>query len=271
MTSGSERQGMDANQAVFDRDADVYSDLDLMAPERTVMSLLRDRLHEFEMLDLGVGGGRTAYTFAALVQRYVGLDYSPRMIERARTLLGKDERVELVTGDARDLSPVHGPFDFVLFSFNGIDAVGHDDRLKILAEVRRVLKPDGRFFFSTHSLGALPLDTEKPRSRYWRRSRLYSVYLLAASIRYRRQAERVNKEIDVDSARERGWTVIRDVAHDFQLSVYYVDPVRQLEQLREAGLETVAVYDMEGHEVEARDAGRTSSLHYLCRPLQAAG
>jgi SAM-dependent methyltransferase len=260
---------VDANQAVFDRDAEVYSDLDLMAPERTVMSLLRERLHEFEMLDLGVGSGRTAYTFAALVQRYVGLDYSPRMIERARALLGYDERVELITGDARDLSPVSGPFDFVLFSFNGIDAVGHEDRLKILTEVRRVLKPDGRFLFSTHSLGALPIDTRKPRSRYWRGSRLYSVYLRLASIRYRRRAERINREVDVESARARGWTVIRDMAHDFQLRLYYIDPEHQLEQLREAGLEAVAVYDLEGREVRAREAGRDSSLHYLCRPLQA--
>ena len=58
------------------------------------------------------------------------------------------------------------------------------------------------------------------------------------------------------------------MAHNFQLDDYYVDPERQLEQLREAGLEAIAVYDMEGHEVEVQDAGRTSSLHYLCRPLQ---
>lgn len=240
-----------------------------MAPERTVMSLLRERLHEFEMLDLGVGSGRTAYTFAALVRRYVGLDYSPRMIERARGLLGTDERVELITGDARDLSPVRGSFDFVLFSFNGIDAVGHEDRLRILTEVRRVLKPDGRFLFSTHSLRALPIDTEKPRSRYWRGSRLYSVYQRVARIRYRRRAERINRELDLESARARGWAVVRDMAHDFQLRLYYVDPERQLEQLREVGLEAVAVYDLEGREVRPGEAGRDSSLHYLCRPLQA--
>jgi SAM-dependent methyltransferase len=261
---------MDPNQAVFDRDAEVYIDRDLMAPERAVLALLRERLHEFEMLDLGVGGGRTAYTFAALVQRYVGLDYSPRMIERARQLLGEDERVELVHGDARDLSTVSGPFDFVLFSYNGIDAVGHEDRLRILAEVRRSLKPDGLFLFSTHSMGALPLETRKPQSRYWRKSRLYSIYLRAASIPYRRRAERINDEIDFEAARAHGWTIVRDVSHDFQLRLYYVDPVRQIEQLREVGLEAIAVYDMEGRVIAAADAGRDSSLHFLCRPLPAS-
>ena len=68
-----------------------------------------------------------------------------------------------------------------------------------------MLKPDGRFLFSSHSLGALPLD-RKPRSRYWRGSRLYSAYMRLASIRYRRRSRTINKEIDLDSARERGWT-----------------------------------------------------------------
>ena len=256
---------MEANQAIFDRDAQVYTNLELMAPEREVMSLLRDQLHEIEMLDLGVGSGRTAYTFAALVSRYVGLDYSPRMIERSRELLGESKRIEWVNGDARDLSSVRGPFDFVLFSFNGIDAVGHDDRKKILSEVRRILKPEGRFLFSSHSLRALPLDTKKPPSRYWRRSRLYSLYLRLASIRYGWRIRRSNRKIDLDSARERGWTLVMDNAHDFQLSIYYIEPERQLEQLHEAGFETTAVYDMEGREIEASAAGRDSSLYYLCR------
>ncbi len=258
---------MDANQAVFDRDAGVYSDLELMAAERTVMSSMRAQLHEVEMLDLGVGSGRTAYTFSALVRRYVGLDYSPRMIARSRQLLGEDERIEFILGDARDLSAVKGKFDFVLFSFNGIDAVGHEDRLKILAEVRAVLRPDGRFLFSTHSLGGLPLDTQKPRSRYWRKSRLYTLYLRLASIRYRRRAETVNRGIDIDAVRRQGWTVIRDVAHDFELQVYYVDPEHQIQQLREVGLEVVAIYDMRGEEIEVTQAGRDPSLHYLCRPI----
>ena len=259
---------MDANQAVFDRDAEIYTDLSLTPPERKVLAEMRERLNEVEMLDLGVGAGRTGYTFAALVRRYVGLDYSPRMIERARQLLGEDDRVELVVGDARDLSSVGGPFDFVQFSFNGIDAVGHEDRLKILSEVRRVLKPDGRFLFSAHSLGALPLTTKRPRPRH--RS-LFDIREFLATLEDARYAWRVrksNRAIDLATARGRGWTVIRDVAHGFGLQVYYVDPVEQLKQLREAGLEEIAIFDEFGRDVDPKAARRDPWFNYLCRPLQ---
>src|SRR5215475_3747471 len=102
-----------------------------MPAERAVLGRLRDDLSQLEMLDIGVGTGRTGYTFAPLVKRYVGIDYSPRMIDRARALLGENGRVELRVADARNLSSVEGSFDFVLFSYNGIDAVEHADRLRI--------------------------------------------------------------------------------------------------------------------------------------------
>jgi SAM-dependent methyltransferase len=198
----------------------------------------------------------------------VGLDYSPRMIEQSRRLLGEDDRIELVVGDARDLSPIDGSFDFVLFSFNGIDAVGHEDRLKILSEVRRVLKPDGMFLFSAHSLGALPLTTKRPRSRRGG-SRLLEAYHRLGDMQYAWGVRRSNRTIDLDTARRRGWTVIRDVAHDFSLSVYYVAPLEQLEQLRAAGLEVIAVYDEDSREVDPLQDRRDPWLNYLCRPLQS--
>jgi ubiquinone/menaquinone biosynthesis C-methylase UbiE len=43
-------------------------------------------------------------------------------------------------------------FDFILFSFNGIDCVPHSDRLQILQEICRVGKPGCHFFFSSHNL-----------------------------------------------------------------------------------------------------------------------
>ncbi len=258
---------MDANQAVFDRDAAIYTDVSLKPPERKVMAEMHERLNEIEMLDLGVGSGRTGYTFAALVGRYVGLDYSPRMIERARQLLGTDDRVELVVGDARDLSSVNGPFDFVLFSFNGIDAVGHEDRLRILAEVRGVLKPDGRFLFSAHSLGAIPLTTKRPRQRNRSLLDIREILSSLEDARYAWRVRQSNRAIDLDAARRRGWTVIRDVAHGFNLQVYYVDRAEQLKQLGEAGLEAIAILDETGREVEPQEARRDPWFNYLCRPL----
>ncbi len=258
---------LDANREVFDRDAAVYTDLALMPPERRVMSMLRDRLSEMEMLDIGIGAGRTAYTFSGLVRRYVGIDYSPRMIERARALLDGESGTELKVGDARDLSSVGGPFDFVLFSFNGIDAVGHEDRGRILAGVRNVLKPDGSFFFSAHSTGALPLSSRRWGGGKRADTRSGHIYDFAKDARFAWKVRKSNREIDLAAIRERGWGVVRDGAHRFDLQVYYVDPAEQLSQLSRAGLDVTAVFDGAGREIEPLQRRRDPSLHYLCRPL----
>jgi SAM-dependent methyltransferase len=256
---------MDRNQEVFDGVADSYTQLELMAGERAVMRRLRDRLSGLEMLDLGVGAGRTGYTFAALVERYVGVDYSPRMIERARALLGDEPGVELLVGDARDLSPVPGSFDFALFSYNGIDAVDHEDRMRILGQVRGKLKPGGLFFFSSHSLGALPLSMRRRRGRRRSRRMPLQVAEFGLDLRYGRRVRRSNRLLDLDAARQQGWAIIRDPAHGFQLDVYYIEPTAQLAQLREAGLEPVAVIDESGHEVDPAEPRRDAWLNYLCR------
>lgn len=259
----------EVNQAVFDREADTYVDLSLKPAEQRVLTLLGERLAGMEMLDLGVGAGRTGYTFAPLVRRYVGLDYSPRMLERARKLIGDHESVELVLGDARDLSALEGEFDFVLFSYNGIDAVGHEDRLKVLAEVRRKLRPDGYFLFSAHSMGALPLETKKARSPRFSRFPPYEAYARLTDIRYGKQIRKINRSLDLDAARKRGWVIVPERGHNFQIDDYYVDPVYQAAQLGKAGLEVSVVYDVAGNEVELPYAGRDPWLDYLCRPAGA--
>lgn len=259
----------ESNRRVFDGVADTYTDLSLKPAEQRVLELLGPRLGEMSMLDLGVGAGRTGHSFAPLVRRYVGLDFSPRMIERARGLLGDRENVELVLGDARDLGEIEGGFDFVLFSFNGIDSVGDEDRLRILAEVRRVIAPRGHFLFSSHSMGALPLSTRSRRSPRFVDSPLaplYELYARLRDIRFGRQVRRVNRQLDLDAGRERGWIVVPGRGHDFRIHDYYVDPEHQVEQLRRTGFALEAVLDQEGERVELPYAGRDPWLDYLCRP-----
>ena len=42
-------------------------------------------------------------------------------------------------------------FDYIIFSFNGLDSINHEDRLKGLREIYRVLKQDCLFVFSSHN------------------------------------------------------------------------------------------------------------------------
>jgi SAM-dependent methyltransferase len=256
---------MGTNQKVFDDDVAVFTDMALMPAERTVLGRLARRLPDMDMLDLGVGTGRTGWTFATLVRRYVGLDYSPRMIEAARRNIG-GEGVELVIGDAADLSGVVGEFDFILFSFNGIDAVSPDDRLRVLDGVRSKLRPGGLFLFSTHSLGTLPFDTKRPISPRFGNNRLYRLYAMAEAPRYAYRIRRINESLDLDAARKRGWDVIPSMAHNFRIRDYYVDPEFQVRQLAEHGFEIEAIFDTNGVEVTLPHPSRDPWFDYLCRP-----
>jgi SAM-dependent methyltransferase len=260
---------MEQNQRVFDDDVAVFTDMALMPAERAVLRRLAPRLQEIDMLDLGVGTGRTGWTFAPLVRRYVGVDYSPRMIEAAQERLGSEPNVELLVGDARDLTPIEGEFDFALFSFNGIDAVSPEDRLRVLDQVRAKLRPAGLFLFSAHSLGTLPFDTRRALSPRFAGSRAYRLYAWVNGIRYARQIRRINRGLDLDGARRRGWDLVVSTAHDFRICDYYVDPEFQVEQLREHGLEVVAVFDTAGVEVTLPHPGRDPWFDYLCAPIEA--
>jgi SAM-dependent methyltransferase len=272
-TSPAPGDRANTNLQRFDAEADhpEFGDVALKPAERNALALLADSIAELDMLDLGVGAGRTAYTFAPLVRRYVGLDYSPRLIEHARRRIGETGRISFTTGDARDLAPLkedpeYRGFDFVLFSFSGIDAVDHEGRLKVLAEVRDVIKPNGLFLFSSHSTGALPLTLRRPIPDAMRGSRVYRLVSPLAAYRYRRAAEAANEEIDFSAVRENGWAIVRDPAFDFSLDVYYIDPERQVEQLRDAGFSVEAVYNMAGESVELPYSGADPWLDYLCRP-----
>jgi len=255
----------DKNRAVFERVADSYTDRALAPAERVLLARLAPTLGDMDMLELGIGTGRTAYTFAPLVRRYVGLDYAPAMLAQAEALLADDANVELVLGDARDLSCIDGPFDLVTFSFNGIDAVSYDDRQLVLSQVAAILRPGGWFMFSSHSTGALPLATKKARSPRRMRSRLYRSYARVDDVRYWWKVRGVNSHLQLDQAQVQGWTIVTNFGHNFQIDDCYVAPSHQVEVLEQLGFQQIELLDREGRPVTAADPGDSAWLHYLCR------
>jgi SAM-dependent methyltransferase len=217
------------------------------------------------MLDLGVGAGRTAHTFAALTKSYVGIDYAARMIDLSREAVREDARVRFEVGDARDLSRFQsGQFGFVLFSHNGIDYGSYRDRSGMLSEIHRVLAHDGRFLFSSHSLEALPFRFVIPPISPHRLLR--SVYSLGREIRYWLREVSMNRHLDLDEAHRRGWALVRDRAHGFSIASMYVQPQKQVAQLEANGFSVTDVMDPTGHSVDPARPGRSPFLHYLCRP-----
>jgi ubiquinone/menaquinone biosynthesis C-methylase UbiE len=102
------------------------------------------------VLDLGVGGGRTTAYLSRIASRYVGIDYSEAMVQACKK---KFPHQDFCLADASDLSLFEDEsFDAVVFSFNGIDSVIPDEkRLRCLRECWRVLRPEGVFIFSAHN------------------------------------------------------------------------------------------------------------------------
>jgi SAM-dependent methyltransferase len=233
-----------------------------MAAEAALLQRLAGRLEGMDMLDLGVGAGRTTAIFAPRVARYVGVDYSAEMIERARARPGLPSVELLAVADARDLARWHGRgFDLVLFSFNGIDYVDVPDRRRILGEVGRCLADDGIFAFGTHSLHGLPLGhrLERPTVRD-------PVRPLVRSLRRAVRVARLNRGLDLEAARARGWTRIRDDAHGFSIpATTYVDPAYELRELRESGFAVDEVLDASGAPVPPEAPGSDAHLFYVCR------
>jgi ubiquinone/menaquinone biosynthesis C-methylase UbiE len=97
------------------------------------------------VLDLGCGP--VPFVLRELARqrgfRLYGSDFSPEMLEGAREFL-RGEEVVLELADHRDLPFQDGFFDSV-FSINSILPESRSDIDLMMREVRRVLKPNGRF------------------------------------------------------------------------------------------------------------------------------
>ncbi|MFL6248280.1 MAG: class I SAM-dependent methyltransferase [Thermoanaerobaculia bacterium] len=220
---------------------------DLQAPERAILDLVAPSLPRARMLDLGVGGGRTTAHFAPRVADYVGADYAMAMAAAAHARFA-DARYRFSVADARALPFPDDAFDFVLFSFNGIDYVSHDDRQRVLAEVHRVMRAGGCFAFSTHNIDNAPsLLSWMPRIGVRTTLRRWKLRRMNPPLR---------------EIRSRDWIVLQDGALHGGLQTYYVRRDEQLRQLEAAGFRNVRVFQLDG--APARDGATDPWLYYLC-------
>lgn len=146
----------DSNRQLFEQEAVVriYEGMQGLTPAEAalVAKYLRPGMR---ILDIGVGGGRTTPALSALASRYVGMDYSARMIEVCR---GRFPQLEFLQHDAAQPLPFpDASFDAAVIAFNSIDCIWPEaSRFDLLREAARVLARDGVLLFSSHDArGAL--------------------------------------------------------------------------------------------------------------------
>ena len=107
------------------------------------------------ILEVGAGTGRVLAALPDSVRK-VGVEIDPRFLARARTKLDGRANVFLIQGDFLTLA-LPGPFDAVLFPFNGLaEFIEVDDRIAALGRAAELLAESGRIIIvlAAHDFGA---------------------------------------------------------------------------------------------------------------------
>ncbi len=156
------REMFDRYAAIFDRQ--LVAELDYRAPEQLCAAVARCHAGGFgAALDLGCGTGLVAEAFAGVVERFDGIDLSPRMLVEARRkdLYETLEEAELVAYLQRSAGgePV---FDAVLAA-DAFIYIG--DLEPVFAGVAGCLAPGGVFAFSIEITEAETFEL-RPTGRY---------------------------------------------------------------------------------------------------------
>lgn len=230
----------------------------LQKPEQHILNLLKEQLPGMRMLDIGVGAGRTTLHFAHLVKEYVGFDYAENMVKACQERFPEIKNA-FHLGDVRSMPEYEqGTFDLILFSFNGLGYIDHEDRLKALKEIKRVGKTGGYFVFSTHN--ALYIN-QLYRFKWNLKLKdfIYQFYSLFMLIALNGLPGKYKK---------RPFAILNDGTNRFSLKTYYMTPLAQIEQLNSLGFKNVRLFSSQtGNEIEPTDmheSGYDHWIYYLC-------
>ncbi len=228
---------------------------DLFEAEKVLFDKLRPVIKDSKILDIGIGGGRTTKFLLEISSDYTGVDY---VSEFAEATSKNYPDAKILCGDATDMKEFDNEtFDFALFSYNGIDSVSHEDRLKILKETYRVLKKGGIFMFSSHNrsyknFNKLPWQQRPEFDIKFFKFFLYCLY------HYPNHFKMKKHEIFTDD-----YAIVNTGDHRYSLLLYYITIDKQVKQLEEIGFYNIEAYEMRGNLTK----GESSSdwFYYLTK------
>ena len=241
--------------------ASAYAVMSSLYPsEALILDTLRPLLATMDMLDLGVGAGRTTPHFAPFVRGYTGCDFSAAMIGECRR---KFPQNEFVTGDASNLDIFpDNSFDFILFSFNGLDCMNENLRAAALREMQRLLRPGGTLAFSSHNLQSVPHA----------RSTRHNMALLRPSVligTMRSTARFLRRTRSVVFAPDRQSALVTEMHLGHRVPIFFIRPAKQVEALKAMGWEAVKIIpcDSQMEIISPADIETAVApwIYYLCQ------
>ena len=120
-------------------------------------TLLLDKIYQevnlgSRLLEVACGTGLISLKIADKAKKIYGVDIAPAMIEEARKKLKENNisNVEFSVGDAYSLEFDDNTFDIVI-CINALHNMRHPE--KVLSEIKRVLKSDGKFITAIVGIG----------------------------------------------------------------------------------------------------------------------
>jgi ubiquinone/menaquinone biosynthesis C-methylase UbiE len=246
--------------------------------ETQIIKELKEVLPKFNMLDMGVGAGRTTRYFLPLANSYIGADYAPNMIAECKKKFKNKKIFEVL--DVRNMGKFSdNMFDFILFSYNGIDSFGLEDRETALMEIKRVLRNGGYFSFSTHNInwdGLYDLFTFKNMSRRLIKKAgnkknpfsefvifFKSVYI---NLRLNFKNKSINIKNHIEDLRKVGYGSLIDNSLNGKASIFYTSYKSQIQQLKKFGFKDIAAYSVNGIKTEEEsELNKGGWIYYLCK------
>jgi len=240
-----------------------YSQLSALQPaEITVLKRLQAQLGSMKMLDIGVGGGRTTQHFSKVTAEYIGIDYSANMIAACQNRFSSScDKTQFRVCDVREMSQFKdNSFDFILFSFNGIDYISHAERLQVFKEIQRVGKSGGYFYFSSHNLSGFEQAFDFKQQFSLNPLKTYVNVVMSALLHV------FNFPTTLKQLKISTHAILKDESHNFRLKTYYVRPQEQIDQLK-SHFSDVKVYSWKsGLEITGDEMHCHTDLwlYYLC-------
>ena len=238
--------------------------------EQAAFLLAASRVRRRPILDLGVGTGRTTDILRLISDDYTAGDYAPEMCA-VFTRFKPSVPIRLL--DARDLSDLDDDkFGLTVFSCNAIDAMPHDERRQVAAELRRVTAPDGLVIFSTlnkygMSYGEIPFQVKRPTTSFAVGKFLRGILAGAADPVSRFRRVRKFRQTRRRAKDHGSWATYPMAAHDFAMLIHFTSLLDLRRLLDESQLDTISVFADDGTTIPPDATESTAdSFTVVCRP-----